>query len=308
MIIPVYNGEKYIEEALESVLGQTFQNIEIIVVNDGSTDGTEQRVGKYTGRITYIAQTNQGQTAARRNGLNHSRGAWIAYLDCDDVWLPRKLERQVQFLEAHPEYGIVTTDVESFDKAGVTRPSLKAECNITNGHVLTELLFSNWISPSAALIKRDCFEKVANLAAEPPEYGEDWLMWLQIAAHFPVYFIDEVLVRHRVHPESISAADADWRIERFYRNLRFLQEHIPQLSARPDLIRECAFRICIKHAKYHLQSVELPMARKRLREATLYKPYNLKAWMLMGAAYTPSPILRSLKGMMKGLHKTMGKS
>lgn len=300
VIVPVYNGEKYIEEALESVFAQTFRDFDVIVVNDGSTDGTEERLGKYRGRIIYISQPNMGQSASRRKGLAAGSGPLIAFLDSDDLWLPKKLERQAAFAQAHPEYGIVSTDVLSFNATGVVSPTLRKTYSISNGFVVEKLLFGNWIPPSAALVRRECFDVVRNFDLPPPEHGEDWLMWMQIAAHYPVYFIDEVLVKRRVHAESVSSRDSERSMEHFFRNLEIMRNHIPQLSARPELIDECAFRICLKHGLYHLHALECQRARTYSRKALGFKSYSMWAWILFLVSFAPAWLVGAVKKMVKG--------
>src|SRR5690348_15579178 len=107
VIIPAYNYARYIPGAVNSVLAQTYQNHEIVVVDDGSTDGTRQALGDSLDKISYIYQHNRGVSAARNVGIERSRGELIAFLDADDVWVPDKLDRQVRFLRDHPSIGMV---------------------------------------------------------------------------------------------------------------------------------------------------------------------------------------------------------
>jgi glycosyltransferase involved in cell wall biosynthesis len=299
VIIPVYNGEAFIEEALESVFAQTYRDFEVIVVNDGSTDATEQRLVKYQGRINYVRQENQGQSASRHEGLTLAKGSLIAFLDADDAWLPRKLERQVGFSQVRPEYGIVTTDALSFRGEEVVTRSIKDWCDVPNGNVVEKLLFANWIVPSAAMVRKECFEKVALYPSQPPEYGEDWLMWMQIAAYYPVYFIDEVLVRRRLHPGSVSSQGAEAWFSCLIRNLEIVRERIPQLKARPRLVDEAAFRVCYNRGLNDLRAVELARAREKLRLALRYKPRAVKTWAGLIAAHTPEWAVRGLKKIVK---------
>jgi len=300
VIIPVYNGERYIEEAIESVLAQTFRDFELIVVNDGSTDGTQQGLEKYHDRISVISQQNRGLPAARESGLRTARSPLVAFLDSDDTWLPRKLERQVEFAEAHPEYGIVTTDQLSFTDTGVICQSIKEWYRVYNGYILEKLLFGNWISSSAAMVRRECFEKVHTFGLERPAYGEDWLMWMQIAAYFPAYFIDEVLVRRRVHPNSMSSQGGEIQFRCLFRNLEIVRELIPELRARPELIREVYFRLCFRRGLKDLRALELRNARDKLRRAVGYKPYAVGGWAFLAASYVPARILRGVKQIVKG--------
>jgi len=299
VIIPVYNGEKYIEEALESVFAQTYRDFEVIVVNDGSTDGTEQRLAGYRERIVYVKQENRGLAASRAVGVGKARGSLIAFLDADDIWLPEKLARQVEFARSHPEYGIVTTDALNFDGDGLVTSSMKDWYQVSAGWILEKLLFGNWISASAAMIRRECFVKVSTFDVPPPAFGEDWLMWMQIAAYYPVYFIDEVLVRRRLHSASMSSQGGEIQFQCLLRNLEILREKIPQLKARPDLIDEAAFRICFNRGLGDLRAVRLLRAREKLRRAVGLKPYSPKALLLLLFSYLPSSFLRATKRIWK---------
>jgi glycosyltransferase involved in cell wall biosynthesis len=307
VIIPAYNSEKHIQEALESVFAQTFRDFEVVVVNDGSTDGTEQKLEKFRGCIRYFCQENRGQSAARRQGLRQAGGELIAFLDSDDLWLPMKLEKQVLFAQARREYGIVSTDVLTFNENGVVSPTLKRTYSISSGWVVEKLLFGNWIPPSAALVRRGCFDVVRDFDAPPPEHGEDWLMWMQIASRYRVYFIDEVLVKRRLHPESVSSGNSEVAMRHFFRNLDIMRNHIPQLRARPDLVDECAFRICCKHGVYHLHALELPLARTYFRKAVGFKDHSLRAWTLLFVSFSPAWMARVVKGAFKNAKKLAGR-
>jgi glycosyltransferase involved in cell wall biosynthesis len=113
-IVPVYNGERYLAEALESILGQTYRSLEVIVVDDGSTDGTAAVLATYRQRITCLHQTNAGHAAARNRGLAVARGEFVAFLDADDLWHPEKLARQMARFQARPELDASVTHVQNF--------------------------------------------------------------------------------------------------------------------------------------------------------------------------------------------------
>jgi len=304
IIIPVYNGEKYIEEALDSVFAQTFPDYEIIVVNDGSTDGTEQRIERYRDRLTYVLQQHTGSAGAARNsGLRVAKAPLIAFLDADDVWFPAKLQRQVEFARAHPDYGIITTDVEWFNEEGVINPSLRKVYPIVNGRVMEQLLFHNWVSTSAAMVRRECFDKLGVFDEEPGVCREDWMMWMRIASRYSVYFIDELLARHRQYSGSYSHRDLIYAFRNSCDSYRKLEEAIPQLAARPDLMREGRFRFCLRYGLQALQGIERQRARQWLKQALEYRAYSPRAGALLAAAYLPSHVLRLLKRIVKGCRK-----
>src|SRR5208337_4579078 len=109
VVIPTYNRGELLIETIESILAQTAKPGEVIVVDDGSTDDTQERLARYADRVRYVRQPNQGVAAARNHGVREARGKWIAFIDSDDVWHPRKLECQLRVLADHPDLGILGT-------------------------------------------------------------------------------------------------------------------------------------------------------------------------------------------------------
>jgi glycosyltransferase involved in cell wall biosynthesis len=113
-IVPVYNGESYLDQALNSMLGQTYRPLEVIAVDDGSTDGTAKLVADYGNRVRYLSQPNSGHAAARNLGIREAKGEYVAFLDADDLWHPEKLARQVARFEARPGLDLSITHVQNF--------------------------------------------------------------------------------------------------------------------------------------------------------------------------------------------------
>jgi glycosyl transferase family 2 len=295
VIIPTHNDGAFIEGALESVLNQTFRDFEIVVVNDGSTDDTEQRLAKFRDKVNYRYQDCRGPSASRNWAIRAARSPLVAFLDADDLWFPTKLEKQVRFALDNPQYGIVTTDVEWFNEQGVTNPSLKSKYPIANGFVLKELLFDNWITTSAVMVRRECFGRAGWFDEEPGVFGEDWMMWVQIAAQYPVQFLDEVLTRRRVRHTSFEQRNAEAQFENLFRNLEKLQNSVPELASRPDLFREAAYRICMGRGMCDLQELNTLAARKKIKRALGYYHLRPQSWILFGASFLPADLLRVIK-------------
>src|SRR5262245_64311987 len=113
-IVPVHNGERYLAQAIQSIIGQTYSSLEIIIADDGSTDGTRDVAAGFGGRIQYLHQLNSGAASARNLGLRGANGEFVAFLDADDLWLPEKLERQMKCFMARPELGYCVTYVQNF--------------------------------------------------------------------------------------------------------------------------------------------------------------------------------------------------
>ena len=201
VIIPTYNRAQYICNAIDSVLAQTYRNIEVIVVDDGSTDDTRCILSRYGPNIRYVFQNNAGPSAARNNGITKARGRLIAFLDSDDIWLPEKLERQVQLIADSRDIGLVNCGYYAIDASGkiTTGPTIMK--NYKNKKLfLKEFMVHNILCAgvSGSLIKRDCFDKLG-LFNEDLWAGEDWDMWLRIAKHYDVKFVEEPLIKYRLH-------------------------------------------------------------------------------------------------------------
>jgi glycosyltransferase involved in cell wall biosynthesis len=200
-IIPTFNSRGYIRDTVESVLGQTYPVHEVIVVDDGSTDGTEQVLASYAGRVRYIRQQNAGPPAARNNGVAHATGDWVALLDSDDLWVRTKIERQMEYLEVHPDCGLIYTDMKTFDDTGVIEESVKVSRNLTlpSGHIFPQMFAETLFQTSAVMIRKSCLDAVGGFD-ETLRMGDDYELFLRIARHFELGYIDMPLVLYRQHP------------------------------------------------------------------------------------------------------------
>lgn len=205
VIIPTYNRAKFVTEAVESVLNQTYSNIEIIIVDDGSTDNTREVLGEYQGKIKYVYQNERGERSkARNDGFRHSRGEYIAFLDSDDLWLPTKIEKQVKVLNEEPDVAVVYVRVQFVDVNGdpyrgeICWDAL--ECRRKS--LYEDLMTHNVIgAPSAVMVRRSCLNSVG-LFDESMVTCEDLDLWRRLAQHCAFYKIDLPLVKFRVHTEN----------------------------------------------------------------------------------------------------------
>lgn len=201
-IIPVYNCEKYVREAVESALAQTCPPHEIIVVDDGSTDGTREALDRYRNSIIYVCQKNAGEPAARNTGIQHASGEYIAFLDADDLWLPPKLQLQMDYFKAHPECALVYTDMMIFDDDGILDRSFRAshERVYRSGRIFQQIFFESLFNPSCVVFRKACIEKVGWFD-ESFLVGSDYDMWLRMARHFEFGYVDSPLLMYRQHPQ-----------------------------------------------------------------------------------------------------------
>ena len=177
-IIPTYNRKAFVLEAIESVLAQTYKDYELIVVDDGSDDGTAEALKQYGERIRYVYQRHGGVSTGRNRGLELARGEFIAFLDSDDLWLPKKLQMQVAFMDANPQAQICYTD-EIWIRRGVRVNPRKKHAKYS-GWIYPYCLPLCIISPSSALMRRDIFAEVGSFDPAFP-VCEDYDLWLRVA-------------------------------------------------------------------------------------------------------------------------------
>jgi glycosyltransferase involved in cell wall biosynthesis len=192
VIIPTFNRAKKVVRAISSVLSQTFTDVEIIVVDDGSTDETEYAVGQFGKRITYIAHlSNLGVSAARNKGIRVSNAPLIAFLDSDDHWLPEKLAVQVDFFNTNPRALACQTDEIWIRKGRRVNP--KKKHIKPSGDIFVPSLKRCLVSPSAVMLKRSLFEEIGVFDEDLPAC-EDYDLWLRISCRYRVYLIRKRLV------------------------------------------------------------------------------------------------------------------
>jgi glycosyltransferase involved in cell wall biosynthesis len=267
IIIPVFNGEQHVAEAVESALGQTYRDREIVVVNDGSTDKTTDAIRPYLGDIVYVEQAHRGPGAARNNGLQVSTGELIGLLDADDVWFPNRLGRLVAHLDEHPQLGLVTT-IPRYSP-GYFRANDQA-------FWITQYNFMNYM----AVIRRELFSR-HGVFDETLSTCEDWELWIRfLAAGERFGGLDEATAIHRLREGSLSS---DWRSQ--YANQVAMLEGVitkgidlPGLRARLELARG---RVALingdtRRARRHFRAAAMdPSASRALRLKAL--PFALSA-------------------------------
>lgn len=236
VIIPVFNGEKYVSEAIKSVQSQTHSISRIIVCDDGSTDMTCAIVKgfiKNDQRITLLSLEHNGVSSARNSGIAESNSDLIAFLDADDIWLPNKIELQHQVLESssidvgfvHSSYFNIDADGNELKNAPVTPPK-------SHGDIFLPLLMEQYVlsgSASSVLVRRSVLDK-AGYFDRRLFYGEDWDLWLRLAKKSKISFTPEAVVGIRVHTESAQ------RKRRPDQTLQFFQQHMIIYSKWSDII------------------------------------------------------------------------
>jgi glycosyltransferase involved in cell wall biosynthesis len=208
VIIPAYNAAAYLPCAIDSVVGQTYPDWEIVVVDDGSTDHTRAVVDSYqpqlTDKLQYIHQANRGLPAARNTGMRAARGELIALLDADDVWLPHRLARGVPVLDGDPEIGLAHARVVRIDVQGSVTGQLKVAPEDLSGRIARKIYTrrAHIVCPTV-MFRKACLD-TAGWFDETMQATEDRDLWFRIALRSKVAYIDEVIAQYRLSPSSIT--------------------------------------------------------------------------------------------------------
>jgi glycosyltransferase involved in cell wall biosynthesis len=210
VIIPTFNRAWCLREALDSVLAQDFRGFELIVVDDGSTDDTPQMLGAYGESIRLLRQENRGVSAARNAGVAAAQGDLIAFLDSDDIWLPGKLARQVEFFRRHPEALICQTEERWVKNGRRVNPGRRHRKR--GGMIFEPSLELCLVSPSAVMLRRELLSRVGLFDERLPAC-EDYDLWLRVSCRFPIELIETPLIIKRGgHADQLSRA---WGLDKY---------------------------------------------------------------------------------------------
>ncbi len=229
IITPAYNRGHFLDIAVQSVLAQTYENFEFIIVDDGSTDDTRERIQKYLTdpRVQYYWQENQGQSVARNLALSKRKGDFICFLDSDNAWPPDKLEKSLRIFSENPDVDIVYGDDIKIDEQGneISRKNMKRY----SGRIVPYMLRDNCVSMNTAMARRRCFDEKGGMR-EHLRVADDYDLWLRFSAYYKFLYVPELTVYYRVMTKQISSDKA----HRFQSNEKiirsFLVEHGHRVS------------------------------------------------------------------------------
>lgn len=279
VVIPAYNAAGFIRRAMDSVLAQTWPHREIIVVNDGSTDDTLRELATYRDEIRIIDKPNGGLPAARNSGIHAATGAYIAFLDADDRWLPEKLTRQVETLEADPDIGFCSTVTLVEDPQG--SPNGEWPCPRSKESLLKTLFLQNGAIPgsgSGVMVRRELFQRVG-LFDPTLRSLEDIDMWMRLAAASRYTCIDEALTIIVKHPDSMSR-NLDAMRASALQVMKKNRELLPQAD-RGGLWRAGYANVMADYAKWEYRSGQRTRAIAHLVDALGHSPIR-RGRMLAG--------------------------
>jgi glycosyltransferase involved in cell wall biosynthesis len=274
IVIPTYNRSRLLARAVKSVLNQTYRNFELIIVDDASTDNTEEVVNSFNDeRIKYIRhEENKGEAAARNTGIKAAGCDYIASQDSDDEWLPEKLAKQMKLLgDSPPEVGVIYTGFWKMENNKRTYVPF-SWVSQKNGDIHKELLYGNFIGSPVVLIKKECFD-TAGLFDERLRNLVDWEMWLRISQHYHFRCVDE--------PLAVAHYDAD-NISSNYRTFiealeSVLEKYYDEFTGNKKLLAKHYIDI----GNLLMVNMEMQKGRNYLIKAIKTYPFNIKLLLVI---------------------------
>lgn len=258
VITPTFNRAAFLPQAIESVLGQTFADLELLIIDDGSTDNTRQLVEGYAQdkRIRYFYQENQGQSIARNRGLQEARGEFVCFLDSDNAWMPDKLEKSVSVMQGQKAIDVLYGDFIEIDEQGVELGANKMKRH--SGRITPELLKDNFVSMNTTMTRRACFEDMGGFDTND-RLAEDYGLWLRLSTRYRFFYLPAILGYYRIMQDQIST----------HKELRLKANEdllLAFLQTYPDSVTGGERRRGLSH--FYLRSARYYASNRQLRKAT----------------------------------------
>lgn len=291
IIMPAFNSENTISQSIESVLNQTYQNWELIVVDDGSEDGTRDLLNRFQDQRIHIrTQTNQGISAARNKAIEHAQGDFIAFLDADDYWLPVKLEKQVAAITAKEAgSGLIHSNYREFNERGeyAPKPHKHIPKDRFSGEVYNDLIIHDFVATSTVMLDKRVLSQ-SGWFDTSLKAGVDWDLWIRVARHTRFAYLDETLAYYRLNPRGVS------------KNYMSYEKELGKIYAshlmNSDLAKNrkyFALWLFYRHMAHGLaRQFKFRDAGIRLFKAIVLRPFNWKNLLSIG--YLGLHMLRSL--------------
>ncbi|MFM7202891.1 MAG: glycosyltransferase family 2 protein [Myxococcota bacterium] len=290
VVIPTYNRATYLPLSVQSVLAQDVPVLEILIVDDGSTDNTAAVVAELEGPIRYLPQKNAGPATARNHGIREAKGEWVAFLDSDDLWELGKLRRQLELASTDTRIGMVHGAARIIDKEGKltgelwTKPDYRGAC-------FEKLSIANGVNASSVLVKRSLLEHVGGYDTQFAAL-ENWELWLRLSLHCHFAYSEQPLSRYRIHGGNL-IKDLS-RTRRAYELL--LKKHMEGAQSPPTFLRRRAYaRFYEAFADGHVGRGEYHIAQQLFLKSLFLEPWQPDIWWRLFRVSTSKDPVRSGK-------------
>lgn len=273
IVTPTYNRADFIKYTIESALAQTYPNFEMLIIDDGSTDITEDVVSRYQDtRIIYEKQANKGQSVARNRAIEKSRGEFICFLDSDDIWFPNKLEISLAAFRDNPSIDIFYSDRTTIDENGkeISQKNMRRH----SGFIASKLLKDNFISMTTVMVRKKCFDELGVFDTNE-RWAEDYELWLRFASKYCFFYQPIYLAAYRVMENQLSSN----KLVRLRANeniiLNFLEKYPHVISAKEKKIGLANFYI--RKSRF-LAETDTLASYKSIFTAIVYRPFTINTW------------------------------
>lgn len=296
IVIPSYNQAKYIAYNLDSILGQTYSNFEVLFIDDGSTDTTAEILKNYTAkdsRIKYFYQKNSERAVARSYGISLSQGKYLCLVDSDDTWVSDKLEKQVAVMENDPDIVLCYASVNRIDPDNKKLKNADRQQEGYSGLVYRYLLMRNFIPSVTPMIRRSAIEGIGDQVTDYIPY-EDWDFWLRISRRGKFYHIKEALGNYRIHPQQSVQNVKAHRIEEVTLKVLDANTQVPPPLDIEDfsvIVNDAYSLAYLRIAYWYLISGDLKLAREKLKTSLrqnygrIKDPRFLGLWLFTYLSY-----------------------
>jgi len=301
VVMPTHNSAQFVADAVRSVLAQTYSPVELIVVDDGSTDETLKVLEPFRTRIKCVRQPNRGPSAARNRGIRESRGELIAFLDSDDQWLPEKLARQWEIMQANPRVGLVHTGNLVLQQGSGKICEPLRDCGKPSGDLSKSIFLANPIVTSTVLVRRACLDH-DHCFDENLRTCEDYDLWIRLASVVEFAYVDVALAIYRCHTHNTSRNE--WVMTRdevfvLHKQLRanpLLPKRLGWLKVRRRLA-DAYFAFGYTCHECHAYAE----ANRAFRRSLTYAPWRAYTFGLWLATLLPVNVVRYLRSLKRRL-------
>lgn len=283
VVLTSYQHARYLRKAIDSVLAQTLKDVEIVAIDDASTDESAGILQEYADRIRVVVHAqNRGTYASLNEGIELTSAPYIAILNSDDVWLPTKLEKQVAVIEGDTRVGLVHTGVQFIDAEGATIAGNPLGVRFhpnPQGDLLQDLLTRNLFITSSVLFRRECIARCGRFAEHLFGMG-DWDMWLRIAMHYSVGYVPEALTLYRVHGQNTMYQRQRMLEDDLWIHEERIRKHLPELLQRGGISmrRSIGVALAALGVLYALHGRKRE-ARQAFVQSLRYDPLRLKTYL-----------------------------
>lgn len=290
VVIPVYNRRALLAQCLESVFAQTFRDFAVVLVDDGSTDGSVELARSFGDRVSIIEQPNSGPAAARNAGVRYSNCAYVAFLDSDDLWDDRKLERQIQFMDSNPSVGASCADAHIIRNGRILKKTLQRSCGLAQSseEIKRGIATRNLIATSTAVVRRCVFDAVGGFD-ESLRMSEDWDFWMRLSRITDIVPINEPLGMYRLHEDNVHSQGRGEELFRWQQ--RVIEKNLPP-GCGPERDRALA-AIFKDRGMLLLRELEMAPARESLLQSVRHRPSEAVFWYCLSLA--PAGFVRCVR-------------